>query len=45
MGLLADSVVVTDNIATILDREIDKVIGRCPKMDLIDEALRRTLGL
>ena len=42
MGLLTDSVVVTDNLATVLDREVDKTIGRCPNMHT---ALRRTLGL
>jgi mRNA interferase MazF len=45
MGLLTDSVVMTDNLATVLDREIDKVIGRCPAMAPVDAALRRTLGL
>jgi len=44
MALLTDSVVVTDNIATVLDREIDKTIGRCTRMDLIDAALRAALG-
>lgn len=45
MGLLTDSVVMTDNLATVLDREVDKVIGRCPAMDTVDAALRTTLGL
>ena len=45
MDLLTDSVVVTDNIATVLDREIDKTIGRCTRMDLIDAALRAALAL
>lgn len=45
MGLLTDSVVMTDNLATVLDREVDKVIGRCPAMAPIDAALRFTLGL
>lgn len=45
MGLLTDSVVVTDNLATILDHEIDKTIGHCPGMDVIDTALRITLAL
>lgn len=45
MGLLTDSVVVTDNLVTVLDREIDKTIGRCPRMDLIDSALRAALAL
>lgn len=45
MGLLGDSVVVTDNLATVLHREIDKVIGTCPAMERVDAALRRTLSL
>lgn len=45
MGLLADSVVVTDNLATVKDREIDKTIGHCPAMPLVDQALKHTLGL
>lgn len=45
MGLLSDSVVMTDNLATVLDREIDKTIGRCPAMEEVDAALKRTLGL
>lgn len=45
MGLISDSVVMTDNLATVLDREVDKVIGMCPVMNQVDAALRRTLGL
>ncbi len=45
MGLLSDSIVVTDNLATVLEREIDKTIGYCPEMPLIDQALKHTLGL
>jgi len=45
MGLLSDSIVVTDNLATVLHREIDKVIGTCPRMADVDTALRRTLSL
>jgi len=44
MGLPTYSVVVTDNLATVLDRELDQVIGRCPAMDRVGEALRSTLG-
>lgn len=44
MGLLTDSVVVTDNLATVLDREIDKTIGHCPVMSVVDAALKKTLG-
>jgi mRNA interferase MazF len=43
-GLLTDSVVMTDNLATVADSEIDRVIGRLP-MNEVDRALRRTLGL
>jgi len=45
MGLMTDSVVVTDNLATILYREIDKTIGSCPRMHEVDKALCLTLGL
>ena len=45
MGLLTDSVVMTDNLATVLDREIDRVIGRCADTGAVDTALRRTLGV
>lgn len=43
-GLLTDSVIMTDNLATILESEIDRVIGRLP-MQVVDTALRHTLGL
>jgi mRNA interferase MazF len=43
-GLLADSVVMTDNLATIAENEIDRVIGALP-MANVDIALRHTLGL
>jgi len=45
MGLVADSVVVADNLATMLDREVDRIIGTCPVMDRVDAALRIALGL
>ena len=45
IGLTADSVVVTDNLATVLEREIDKSIGHCLAMRLVDRALKQTLGL
>ncbi len=45
MGLRSDSVVVTDNLATVLEREIDKAIGHCPAMPRVDQALKQTLGL
>ncbi len=43
-GLLTDSVVMTDNLATVSLIGIDRVIGKIP-MDEVDKALRHTLGL
>ena len=43
-GLLTDSVVMTDNLATITLSTIHRVIGSLPTAD-INEALRHTLGL
>jgi mRNA interferase MazF len=45
MGLRTDSVVMADNLATVLEMEIDRGIGRVPDMTAIDAALRHTLGL
>ena len=45
MGLLSDSVAMTDNLATVRESEIDRVIGHCPDMDAISAALRRTFGV
>jgi mRNA interferase MazF len=43
-GLLTDSVVMTDNLAIIVESEIDRVIGTLPMID-VDRALRHTLNL
>lgn len=43
-GLLSDSVVMTDNVATVSLQAIDRRIGSLA-MDTIDVALRHTLGL
>jgi mRNA interferase MazF len=43
-GLLADSVVMTDNLATIAEAAIDRVIGTLPMSD-VNAALRHTLAL
>ena len=43
-GLLADSVVMTDNLATIITIAVDRLIGKLP-MGAIDKALKNTLGL
>jgi mRNA interferase MazF len=45
MGLRTDSVIVVDNLATIPDRAVDKVIGSCPVMGSIDRALKLLFGL
>jgi mRNA interferase MazF len=43
-GLLADSVMMTDNLATVMEAAIDRRIGSIP-MSEVDQALRHTLGL
>jgi len=43
-GLLTDSVVMCDNLATVVESEIDRVIGTLP-MQGVDAALRYTLAL
>ncbi len=43
-GLLTDSVIMTDNIATIADLAIARIIGKLP-MPAVDAALRHTLAL
>jgi mRNA interferase MazF len=45
MGLLTDSVIMTDNLATVLHSEIDRVIGHSPDMVPIQTALRHTFSL
>lgn len=44
-GLLMDSVVMADNLATTHVSEIDRIIGRLVSMDEVASALRATLGL
>ena len=43
-GLLMDSVVMADNLATVFESAIDRVIGSLP-MVKVDVALRNTLDL
>jgi mRNA interferase MazF len=43
-GLLTDSVVMTDNLATISEAAIDRSIGSLPMAE-VDAALRHTLNL
>ncbi len=45
MGLRADSVIMTDNLATVFENEIDRAIGHCGLMEAVDKALRHTLAL
>lgn len=45
MGLLSDSVIVVDNLATLPDSAIDRAIGTCPIMNEIDARLRLLFGL
>lgn len=44
-GLLFDSVIMTDNLATVMTHELDRVIGHLTGMESINEALNHTLGL
>ena len=43
--LLTDSVIMTDNLVTVREREIDRALGKIIDMSLIDQALRHTLAL
>lgn len=45
MGIITDSVIVADNLATVLEREIDKVIGNCIETAKVNQALRKVLAL
>jgi mRNA interferase MazF len=44
-GLLMDSVIMTDNLATVREAEIDRVIGTFVDLSELDAALRTTLDL
>ena len=44
-GLLMDSVIMTDNLATIHYSEIDRVLGAFSELRELDAALRTTLAL
>jgi mRNA interferase MazF len=44
-GLLFDSLVMTDNLATILLTNVSRVIGEMENMNEVNDALRNTLGL
>jgi mRNA interferase MazF len=44
-GLLTDSVIMTDNLATVLESEIDRKLGFWTNMAAVDAALCHTLGI
>lgn len=44
-GLLSDSVIMTDNIATVLLSQITRIIGNLEAMNQVDAALRHSLSL
>jgi len=44
-GLRLDSVIMTDNVTTVFDTEIDSILGRLPEMSAVDAALKHTLAL
>ena len=44
-GLRLDSVVMTDNLATVLESEIDSKLGFLPDIKTVNTALRHTLAL
>ena len=44
-GILMDSVVMTDNLATVRDSEIDRRLGSLSDTSEVDRALRASLGL
>ena len=44
-GILMDSVVMTDNLATVRESEIDRRLGALSDTSEVDHALRASLGL
>jgi mRNA interferase MazF len=44
-GLRLDSVIMTDNLATILETEIDSALGYLPDIAAVNSALKHTLAL
>ncbi len=44
-GLLFDSVLMCDNLATIMSKMVTRKIGSIDDLDEVDAALRHTLGL
>ena len=44
-GLISNSVIATDNLATLHEKFIDKKLGSLPNLDEIEKALTHTFGL
>ena len=44
-GLLTDSVIMTDNLATLRNTELVRLLGSWPDMAAVETALRHTLSL
>lgn len=44
-GLRLDSWLMTDNLTTVLDSEIDSVLGRMLDMNAVERALKYTMAL
>ncbi len=44
-GIRLDSIIMTDNLVTISDSEIDSILGTLPNMGEVETALRHTFGL
>ena len=44
-GIRLESVVMTDNLVTVLEREIDSVLGQLRNLTVINTALKNTLGI
>jgi mRNA interferase MazF len=45
MGIITDSVIVIDDLATVKEPEVDKILGSYPAMGKVDEALKALFGL
>jgi mRNA interferase MazF len=44
-GLLTNSVIMTDNLATVLESEVDRKLGVWTGLSAVDAALCHTLGI
>jgi mRNA interferase MazF len=44
-ALRLDSVIMTDNLATVMENEIDSILGHLTDITKVNAALRHTLGI